>query len=86
MTEAGPQAGPLPQSDALAEAGAGAENIGELLARDPEKYTQQEESAIVAFFQQKRKEWEVLDSAPKAPRARGHATTSATQQNLGDFM
>lgn len=54
--------GLTPQSTALAEAGAGAESITELLSRDPEGYQKQDRIRIIELFREQARKWKSAET------------------------
>lgn len=56
----------LPTSDALVEAGAGAESLTELLSRDPEGYQRQDRDRIVEALRAARVKWQAAEAAGRS--------------------
>ena len=57
----------LPQSNALAEAGA--ESISDLMSKDPESYTKQNFERMISLFRVARETWNTVAESGKKPKA-----------------
>ncbi len=77
--------GLIPQSTALAEAGAGSESIAELLSRDPEGYTKQDRVRIVEIFRDQAKRWKQAEGEKKQAKLAG-PKDSKTPKALQDLL
>lgn len=59
--------GQIPQSEALAEAGSGAESLRDLFSRDPEGYQRQDLDRIIQAMREHRQRLALAEAAGKKP-------------------
>lgn len=76
----------LPQSSALAEAGA-EESLAELFSRDPEGFQAQDRQRLVAALREQRKRWEAAEAngTTRRERTKGLGLGSSTEKSLEDL-
>jgi hypothetical protein len=81
--------GQLPQSNALAQAGSGAESIAELLSRDPEGYQSQDLDRIIEIMRDQRQRWMAAEaqggSSPRTKPGPGPKVPQITKASISDI-
>lgn len=76
----------IPRSDALAEAGTGAESLTELFSRDPETWDPAVEARGIAAIRAQRERWAQLEASGQTrakPKAGLAAKTSLSADDIG---
>lgn len=78
--------GQIPQSNALASAGSGAESIAELLSRDPEGYQAQDLDRIIEIMREQRTRWKAAEGQGGAkPRGKTPVGPQVSRANPTDI-